>query len=107
MKKIKFLKWTTKGPKGDVEETTSDLINALINSTRAEEMPRGLEQFKLFGRLNNALTRAVEKGEIVLEEPEYNFVKGLVERSTPAIWAMNPEISKAIDSIINAEEVKV
>ena len=107
MRKIKFLKWTTKGPNGDVDESTSVVISALLLATPSDQMPRGLEQFKLFGRLSEALSKAEESGELTLEETEYNFVKGMVERSTPAVWAMNPEISKAIDSIINAEEVKV
>src|SRR3990172_4319644 len=100
MRKIKFLKWTTKGPNGDIDEDISAVINVLINNTPPGEMPRGLEQFKLFGRLAEALKSAEITDFLILEETEFNFVKGLVERSTPAIWAMNPDISRAIDSII-------
>ena len=106
MRKIKFLKWTTKGSKGDIDENTSVVISALISNTPPGEMPRGLEQFRLFDRLAKALEKAENTGELVLEETEYNFVRGLVERSTPAVWAMNPDISVAINSILNAEEVE-
>lgn len=105
MRTIKIKTWETSLPNGEVEkEGTLMLLNALIMMKRPEEMPKGIEQFRMFNRIGTAFENAEKSGELKLEETEYNLLKGSIEKDIPAAWGMNKNIILAIDSFLNAKE---
>lgn len=105
MRKINVLKWKVKSPTGeDIEDNSLTVLNAVINNTKPEEMPRGIDQFRLFNRLDKAFKQAEETGTIVLEEVDYHIMKRLLELGIPAIWAMNKDINGAVEGFLNAKE---
>ena len=77
MRKIKVMKWDAIDVKGNKsDEDTVMVLHLLINAKNAknpDDMPRGLDKFRLFNRLALAFDKANETGELVLEEAEYNF----------------------------------
>ena len=118
MRKIKIETWKSNVPKlddsgniipGEVKEKDEDLLmvlNVLIANTKPEDMPRGLDNFRLFGRLSKAFDKADETKILELEEVDYSFLKGMIEKDAPAIWGMNENILKAVEAFLNAEEAK-
>ena len=117
MRKIKIETWKSNvpvyGEDGktivDTQEKDEDLLtalNVLIANKDPKDMPRGLDKFRLFGRISKAFTKAEETKVLELEESDYSFLKESVEKDTPASWGMNENILKAIEGFLNAEEVK-
>lgn len=104
MRKVLVVKWLAKASDGgDVEESTVSLLNAIINSTRQEDMPKGIEHFRLFTRLVRAFDKSSENGIIELEEADYSIIHRMFEKGLPAIWAMNKDISRAVEGFLNTE----
>lgn len=105
MRKIKIETWKAKDPKGkDIEENILIAINALISSLKPQEMPRGIEKYQIFNKLANAFDKANKTKVLEIEEREYKYLKGLIEEKIPASWALNENISKAVESFLNAKE---
>ena len=105
MRKIPIIKWKVSSPKGEeLEDSTLSVLNALISTTRPEEMPRGIDNFRLFKRLSSAFEVAEASGTLVLEDADYALLKRIVENGVPAIWAMNKNISEAVNSFLEAKE---
>lgn len=90
----------------EVDEDLLTVLDVLIRNKKPEEMPRGLDKFRLFGRISKAFSKAEETKVLELEESDYSFLKECVEKDTPAQWGMNESISKAIEDFLNAGEVK-
>lgn len=104
MRKIKIESWKGKTPDGkEVEENLLIALNALLNSKKPEEIPRGLDKFRLFSRLAKAFDKAEKTKVLELEEIDYNFLKDMIDKDVPSVWAFNPQISKAIDNFIDAK----
>jgi len=104
MRKIKIETWKAKGPEGqEIEENTINALSILVSNKKPEEMPRGLDKFRLFNRLSKAFDKANDSGELILEETDYKFLKDTIEKDIPSSWGMNPDISKAIESFLEAE----
>jgi hypothetical protein len=107
MRKIKIGKWIAKDLKGnEIEETLLTAINVLIANKKPEDMPRGLDQFRTFGRLAKAFEKGEKSGVLELEEVDYNFLKEMVEKDIPSSWGLNSNISKAVEDFLKAEPVK-
>ena len=117
MRKIKLDKWKSNVPKfdsagnptGETEEKDEDLLtalNVLIANKKPEEMPRGLDKFRTFGRLSNAFEKADKSRVLELEEVDYKFLKDEMESSIPSAWGMNANISNAIEGFLAVEEQK-
>jgi len=113
MRKIKIEKWKSHLPKyenGEIvgtvekEETLLDAINVLIANKKPEEMPKGLDNFRLMGRLSKAFEKADETGFLELEEVDYQFVKEDLEKNIPSTWGMNLNIMKAVENFLNVKE---
>ena len=115
MRHIKLDKWKSKVPTYSedgitiigTKEQDEDLLtalNVLIASKKPEEMPRGLDKFRLFGRLSKAFEKAEESRVLELEEADYSFLKSEIEGSIPSSWGMNESISKAIEDFLEAKE---
>jgi hypothetical protein len=105
MRRISIVKWKVKNPEGaEIEESILSILNALIASKRPEEMPKGLENFRLMKRLVVVFDNAEEKGILELEESEYKLLKNMVEKDIPSLWGTNLDISKAVDNFLEAKE---
>jgi len=114
MRKIKLETWKSKVPKYDDEgkiigatekdEDLLDALNVLIANKKPEEMPRGLDKFRTFGRLTKAFEKASESRVLELEEADYKFLKDTLDKDVPSIWGMNAHILDAIESFMSAEE---
>ena len=115
MRKIKIEKWKSNVPKYDTEgkiipgettETDEDLLtvlNVLIVNRKPEDMPRGLDKFRLFGRLSKAFDKADKSKVLELEETDYTFLKESIEKDTLASWGMNQNILKAVENFLDAK----
>jgi hypothetical protein len=104
MRKIQVVKWKVKSPTGEeVEDTTLSVLNAIINSTRPEDMPRGVDHFRLFKRLADAFDKA-QSGTLILEDADYDLLKRLVNNGVPAIWGMSKDLTNAVESYLSAPQ---
>lgn len=113
MRKIKLTTWTVRVPKYEdgkavgIQEGKESLLTALetlIAAKKPEEIPRGLDKFRLFGRLAKAFDRAVKAEELVLEEADYSFLKKMIESDVPSSWGLNPSLADAIEAFLEAKE---
>ena len=114
MRKIKLGKWKSQVPVYaddgitivSTKEQGEDLLtvlNFLISSKRPEEIPRGLDKFRLFGRLSKAFDKADKSRILELEDSDYTFLKESIEKDTPANWGMNQNILKAVEDFLEAK----
>ena len=114
MRKIKIESWKANVPVKDetgkvieVQEADENLlvaINMLIGGKKPEEMPRGLDKFRLFNRLAKAFDKADKSKLLVLEEIDYKFIKDIIEKDVPSAWGFNSNLNDAIESFLNAKE---
>jgi len=103
MRKIKLEKWKSRTPDGkEMDEDLLIALNVLIGNKKPEEMPRGLDNFRLFGRLSKAFEKADSSRELVLEEADYKFLKDTVGKDIPASWGMNANIMKSFEAFLDA-----
>ena len=112
MRKIKIETWKSRVPKyegekvvgyEEMDESLLTALNVLIGSKKPEEIPRGIDKFRLFGRLSKAFIKAEEKKELWLEETDYSFLKEMIEKDAPATWGMNENLNKAIEAFLEAK----
>lgn len=113
MRKVKIDKWKAKVPQyedgkvvGSIEqdETLLTALNILLSNKKPEEIPRGLEKFRLFHRLVGAFDKADKEGVLTLEEADYSFLKGMLEKDVPSVWGFNDNLNKAIEAFLEAKE---
>jgi hypothetical protein len=114
MRKIKIETWKAKAPERDKEgkiigtkdadENILIAINMLLASKRPEEMPKGIEKFRIFTKLASAFEKADSTGILELEDREYMFLKEVIEKDVPSSWGMNPDLSKAICDFLDAKD---
>jgi len=106
MRKIKLAnKWKSKDFSGNlVEEDLLAALNVLITNKKPEDMPRGLDKFRTFGRLSKAFEKADKSRVLELEEADYKFLKDSIESEVPSSWGLSPNISKAIEEFLEAKE---
>jgi hypothetical protein len=104
MRKIKVAKWKATNSDGtEIEETLLSALSVLISMKKPEDIPRGLDKFRLYGRLAKAFESAETSGILQLEEAEYKFLKDTIEKDIPSIWGSNKDISEAINSFLDAK----
>ena len=104
MRKIKINKWKAKIAEG--QEKDEDLLMALsvlLGNKKPEEIPRGLDKFRLFNRLSKSFDKADKSGTLTLEESDYSFLKDMIEKDVPSIWGMNQDLTQAIEDFLNAK----
>jgi len=107
MRKIEIKKWVEKDREGNTTEVdTLVLLNSLVSGKKPEEVPRGIDKFRLFGRLAKAFDKAAKTRILELEEVDYSFLKKIMENDILGPWAMNPKILEAVEIFMNAEEGK-
>ncbi|KKM59921.1 hypothetical protein LCGC14_1547040 [marine sediment metagenome] len=95
MRKIKIETWKSKVPKyaedgitmvgtTEKEEDLLTALNVLIASKKPEDMPRGLDKFRLFGRISKAFDEADVSKVLELEEADYSFLKDYQQLCVPS-----------------------
>jgi len=113
MYKIKIDKWKAKVPVVedgvvvDYKEADEDLLialNNLVGGKKPEEMPRGIDKFRIFSKISLAFEKADKTGVLELEEREYTFLKDTVNKDVPAAWGMNKNIMKAVTAFLEAKD---
>ena len=104
MRKIKIEKWISRGPEGEVEENLLRALNIIIAGKDARELPKGIEKFRVFGRIAKAFAKAEETGTLSLEESDFDFLKNSVIKDVPSVWALNHKLCAAIESFLDAKE---
>jgi len=105
MKTTKIEKWSEKLQDGtEVEQTLLKVINTLLSSKDPKTLPRGIEQFRIFGRISKAFEEAEKTGILKLEDSDYNFLKNIVEEDIPANWGAIPNVNKAITAFLEAKD---
>ena len=105
MRKIKINTWKAKIAEGkEIDESLLIALNLLLGNKRPEDLPRGLDHFRLFSRLSKAFEKAEETGELVLEETDYSFLKASIEKDVPSVWGMNKDLGQAIEDFLNAKQ---
>jgi len=105
MRIIKIKKWQAPMPNGEMrEEDLLVAINALIGAKKPEDIPRGLDAFRIMGKVAQAFDDADKTGELKLEEREYTFLKGIIEKDIPCTWGFNKDLMAAIDDFLNTKE---
>ena len=105
MRKIKINKWKSKDRTGsEIDEDLLMALNVLLGNKRPEEIPKGLDKFRLFNRLSKAFEKADKSGTLVLEESDYSFLKEMVEKDVPSIWGMNEGLNQAIEDFLDTKQ---
>ena len=105
MRKIKIEKWISNGPDGKVDEDILKALSIVISAKDPRELPKGIEKFRIFGRISKAFENAIKTNELVLEESDYDFLKNSIVRDVPSVWAMNHKLREAIENFMAAEEI--
>lgn len=106
MKRIEVKEWKAESSEGEVTENTLKVLSVLINSKKPDQMPRGIDKFRLFSRISKAFTIAEDSGILELEEGDFTFLKKTIEDDIPAAWAMNAERFDAINLFLEAKSVE-
>lgn len=105
MRKIQVIEWTVKTAEGtEAKENLLQVLSVLVTNKKPEELPKGLEQFKLFNKLTKAFEKAEQTKVLELEDTEYKFLKNTIDRDIPSVWGANKNIVAAINSFYNAVE---
>lgn len=104
MRKIEVKTWKATLNGKEIDEGSLMLFTSLLSGASPEEMPRGLDQFRLFNRISTAFGEAEKTKVLSLEEGDYSFMKAQIEKNIPAIFGMNANIAEAIDAFINAKQ---
>jgi len=114
MRKIKIETWKANAPIRDkdgnvtgtqeLDENLLIALNVLIGSKQPQDVPKGIEKFRIFGKIAQAFDKADQTGILELEDREYIFLKETVEKDVPSSWAMNKNLSKAINDFLDAKE---
>ena len=106
MRSVAIGGWKDKMPDGsDVDVDLVYALEILLRNVKKEEMPRGLDAFRLFGKINAAFEDARKTKELKLREPEYLFLKRIVEGNVPADWGRDANVSKVLNDFLEAKEV--
>jgi len=104
MRNIKIEGWDVTVEGKPVKENLLVGLNVLIANKKPEEIPKGIDKFRLFGRLAKAFERAEKTNILELEEGDYSFLKKTIENDIPSIWAMNSNMLKAVEEFLNSKE---
>lgn len=113
MKRINVVNWMTKIPdivggeqvglKDGKEENIIDVLNILIAGKKPEDMPRGLDNFRLLHRLSKAFDKAKKSKMLLLQVGDYEFLKKTIDKDVFGMWGMNDNISNAIEDFLDAK----
>jgi len=102
-KEIKNYEYTAISPNGkEVKENLVLVLTKLLAFASQTGNISGVDQFRQYSKYSEAFQKAEETGIIELPEKDYNSLKSIVENHVPAIWGMNTNIHKGIETFLNA-----
>lgn len=103
MKEIEVVKWKVKHPETgeEIEESILTLIDLLISNKKPEDLPKGLESFRIFHRISIAFENAEKMGKLSLEDKDYEFIKGMFEKDMPGQLGFNKNIVEAVENFLS------
>jgi hypothetical protein len=109
MRRIPIKKWKEpvsdgKGQTVMQEVGTVRALTMILNGVPPEDMPRGLENFRLFTRLSAAFEKGEREGTLELEDNDYNFLRRIIENNIPASWGASKDLVEAVGSFLDAKE---
>lgn len=114
MRKIKINNWKANIPVKDgegkiIETKQADenlliAFNMLLAMRSPEKLPKGLDSFRIFGKLAEAFDKAEKTNVLEVEEREYKYLLDLIHCDIPGSWGMNKNLSKAINDFIESKE---
>lgn len=103
MRKIGLKTWQENGN----DATIINALTALIANQDPRELPKGIDQFRTFNRIGKAFEKADKsKVWLELEEGDYLFLKGMVEKKIPSTWGMIGGLSDAMEEFMDARKVE-
>ena len=106
MRKIEVKKWVEKDNEGNESEVSMlVLLNTVVAGRKPEEIPKGIDKFRLYGRIAKVFNKADKTGVMELEESDYSFLKESLEKNVISTWALNPNINEAVEEFLNAKEI--
>ena len=104
MRKIGIKIWKAKDSNGkDYDESLLSVFNVLMLSKKPEEIPKGLDNFRLMSRIAKAFDKAENTKILELEEADYSFLKKTIESDIPSIWGTNNNILEAVTAFLEAK----
>ena len=103
MRKIKIVKWKEKVEGKEIETDTVSLLEMMIRMQKPENMPKGIDNFRVMNRLTKAFDKAKKTNELQLEETDYKFLKDMLDKDVPAIWGTIPKAAEAIELFVEAK----
>ena len=107
MHEIKVIKWKIKDVAGkEIDETLVDALLSLLKNKSQEKIPKGILNFKQFGRIGKALNKAEETNIIMLEEGDFTLLESMIKDEIPSTWALNPDILNAIETFLDSVSVE-
>jgi hypothetical protein len=107
MRKMETVNWMVRNVEGKEEkENIVRLLFVLLHNKRPEEIPRGLEKFRLMSRVGEAFEKADETNILELEDGDYLFLKDMVEKDIPSVWAMNSKLATQVEKFLALEKEK-
>ena len=105
MRNIKIKNWAAKDKDGvEVKESLVEMLSVMIAMKKPEDMPRGLDNFRLMGRLAKAFDKAKENKILILEETDYKFLNDSIFKEIPSVWGTNHNMMEAVESFVNAKQ---
>lgn len=105
MRKIPIENWKENVNGNTVDTNLLLAINAILTCQASKDIT-GFTNFRTYVRIGDACDKADKTNVLELEEADYEFLKKKFENNIPAAWGLNPDIVKAIDEFMNAQEIK-
>lgn len=117
MRKMKIENWIVKSPDfddegkqkadangkplfKDVKESLLDALTMLVNNKKPEDIPRGLDNFRLMHGITKAFDKARKGGVLELEDTTYVFLKNTIEKDILSTWGSNPDFYNAVEEFM-------
>ena len=88
----------------EIDENTLVALTSIINMKDSNQMPKGLDNFRIMNRLSKAFDKAEKTNVLKLENLDYKFLKDLIEHDIPSNWGRNQDISNAVEAFLNPNE---
>lgn len=87
------------GEKG--KEYLGDILINLLAVYERKNNLKGLESFRTYSRIMNAVVAAKETGFIELDSSDYSFLKDLVINDVIPSWGFNKGIVEAVEKFLS------
>ena len=107
MRRIKIMKWkepSRDDPDEKIEVDTCSLIQNMVRQVPPNQLPTGLDAFKIMRSLDLSLKTAKGKEYLELEDNIFDWLDKNCFVNIPAVWGLMDEVAMAIIEITNAKQ---